>query len=120
MSKVQFLELYEAASKTTFTPSLIKSCFCVMGIVPFNRNIITPAQMAPAATDSVSGSTALELPSPVKEIMVDLAYAKKVHTGAGVVRCGAVVSLQVEPEPQSLITTHLLQDPLSVCHSRLF
>ncbi|THU98321.1 DDE-domain-containing protein, partial [Dendrothele bispora CBS 962.96] len=64
--KETFLKLYGQAHIRAFTRENIVSAFRVTGIVPFDRNVISPAQMAPSLEHSSANSLPINLSSPVR------------------------------------------------------
>lgn len=69
VSKANFLQVYSPARKRAFTVSTIASAFRATGLVPFNRNIITDAQMAPAKENCARGTFAVTLPTPARALV---------------------------------------------------
>jgi len=71
VTKENFLKIYREAHLKVLTPDLIKAAFCKVGIVPFNRNVITPKMMAPSCNTSYKVFTPVVPLTPV-QIISDL------------------------------------------------
>ena len=71
VSKENFLKVYGEAHLKVLTTELIRTAFRKTGIVPFNRNVITPDMMAPSRDSSYKVFTPIVPPTPVR-IVTDL------------------------------------------------
>lgn len=69
VSKKEFTSLWSRAYLAAFTSETILAAFCVTGIHPFSRVVITEAQIKPSITTSTKGSFPLPQPSPVRVVM---------------------------------------------------
>src|SRR5260221_12629735 len=71
VTKDNFIKVYSSAHLHTFTEANILAAFRKTGIYPFNPLVITKAQMAPIAMDSINAADAkpLQLTSPAEQVM---------------------------------------------------
>ncbi|KAG8856248.1 hypothetical protein FRB96_006560 [Tulasnella sp. 330] len=69
ITKENFLRIYSRARSRSLTPQTIASAFRATGLVPFNRNILTDAQMAPAKANAQHADFAVVLPTPARAIV---------------------------------------------------
>jgi hypothetical protein len=68
IDKTNFLWIYVAAHVRALTPSNIKAAFKKMGVVPFNRSVVTPAMMAPSLETSCHGSLPIAPSTPIRAV----------------------------------------------------
>ena len=66
VTKGDFTGVFGRAYVKAFTIETVKAAFQATGVHPFNRDVITPAQMKPSVPTSVKGSFPLPQPSPVR------------------------------------------------------
>ena len=82
VTKENFLKVYGEAHLNTLKPELIKKAFCKVGIVPVNRNVITPAMIALSKDTSYKVYTPAQASEPV-QIVSDLlmdAIQPRIHS----------------------------------------
>ena len=71
ITKENFLKVYGQAHLNMLTPELIKTGFRKVGIIPFDRNVVTPEMMAPSKDTSYKVISPV-LPSTPVRIVSDL------------------------------------------------
>ncbi|VDC03599.1 unnamed protein product [Peniophora sp. CBMAI 1063] len=69
LSKTNFLRVFGKVWLEAMTPDLCRAAFAKTGIVPYNPDVITPAQMKPSAATSTTENCATIISSPVRAIM---------------------------------------------------
>ncbi|KZV74373.1 DDE-domain-containing protein [Peniophora sp. CONT] len=69
LSKENFLEVFGNVWLKAMNPDLCRAAFEKTGIVPYNPDVITAAQMKPSAATSTTENCATQIPSPIKAIM---------------------------------------------------
>lgn len=74
--KEAFLELVKEPFERTFTLSTILSAFCITGLEPINLSVISPDQFAPSQENSAATVFPLELPEPVRAMLLLLQVVK--------------------------------------------
>jgi hypothetical protein len=78
VTKENFLAIYGKAHKRALTEPTIKAAFRKTGLWPFNRDVVTPAMMAPSLEMSVRGHLPIAPSTPVR-VMTDLLYRAHEH-----------------------------------------
>ena len=98
ITKDNFLKVYGKAHMKVLTPELIKKAFAKVGIVPVNRNVITPEMMAPSKDTSHKVYTPIIPTTPVR-VVSDLLMDAIEFGNNGGVACHANKVLNVPPQP---------------------
>jgi hypothetical protein len=103
VTKENFLAIYGKAHKCALTELTIKAAFRKTGLWPFNRDVITPAMMAPSLEMSVRGHLPIAPSTPVR-VMTDLLYQVSRTQGRK-----QIMMTHLNP-PHCKVRTHHLHD----------
>lgn len=68
VSKAEFMSVWAPAYKEAFDESTVRAAFKVTGIIPFNPDFVTEAQMKPSVATSTRAEFPMPQPSPVRAI----------------------------------------------------